>query len=182
MQLLELSEYIKEMGYTPEQVQDFYPTPGSLSTTMYYTGINPFTEEKVYVPNDQKEKNMQRALLQFKIPENYNIVKEALIKAQREDLIGFDKKSLIPPRPIKANTNAKFSRNKNSKVTASKTTSKASSKLLQNCPKTASKPLQKLIQQTIRVKNKKAYMATNSFVAIYAFLILVTYLFNFIKP
>ncbi|MCB2311021.1 YgiQ family radical SAM protein [Clostridium tagluense] len=112
---IKLSEYIKEMGYTPEQVQDFYPTPGSLSTTIYYTGINPFTKEKVYVPNEQKEKNMQRALLQFKNPENYNLVKEALIKAHREDLIGFDKKSLIPPRPLKISGNTKFSRSKNYK-------------------------------------------------------------------
>ncbi|MCB2290457.1 YgiQ family radical SAM protein [Clostridium sp. CS001] len=111
---IKLSEYIKEMGYTPEQVQDFYPTPGSLSTTIYYTGINPFTKEKVYVPNDQNEKNMQRALLQFKNPENYNVVKTALIKAQREDLIGFDKKSLIPPRPMKLTT-SKFSRNSKGK-------------------------------------------------------------------
>ncbi|MFT5875180.1 MAG: putative radical SAM protein YgiQ [Clostridium sp.] len=133
---IKLSEYIKEMGYTPEQVQDFYPTPGSLSTTMYYTGINPFTKEKVYVPNDQKEKNMQRALLQFKNPENYNIVKEALIKAHREDLIGFDKKSLIPPRPMKTNTNSKFPRKKNSKVSFSKTTSKSASETVSD---TASK-------------------------------------------
>ncbi len=126
---IKLSEYIKEMGYTPEQVQDFYPTPGSLSTTIYYTGINPFTKEKVYVPSDQKEKNMQRALLQFKNPENYNVVKAALVKAQREDLIGFDKKSLIPPRPIKANTNSKFSKNKNSKVTTPKVASKTPSKI-----------------------------------------------------
>ncbi|MCB2292886.1 YgiQ family radical SAM protein [Clostridium algoriphilum] len=118
---IKLSEYIKEMGYTPEQVQDFYPTPGSLSTTIYYTGINPFTGEKVYVPNEQKEKNMQRALLQFKNPENYSIVKEALVKAHREDLIGFDKKSLIPPRPLKTNTNSKFSKRKHSKASAPKT-------------------------------------------------------------
>jgi uncharacterized radical SAM protein YgiQ len=110
---IKLSEYIKEMGYTPEQVQDFYPTPGSLSTTIYYTGINPFTKEQVYVANDQNEKNMQRALLQFKNPENYNVVKAALVKAQREDLIGFDKKSLIPPRPMKLTTTSKFSRNNN---------------------------------------------------------------------
>ncbi|MFL0268491.1 YgiQ family radical SAM protein [Candidatus Clostridium radicumherbarum] len=94
---IELALYIKEMGYTPEQVQDFYPTPGSLSTTIYYTGINPFTNEKVYVPKEQKEKNMQRALLQYRLPHNYKIVKEALIKANREDLIGYDKKCLIPP-------------------------------------------------------------------------------------
>ncbi|MBK5241547.1 YgiQ family radical SAM protein [Clostridium sp.] len=115
---IKLSEYIKEMGYTPEQVQDFYPTPGSLSTTIYYTGINPFTKETVYVPTAQKEKNMQRALLQFKNPENYNIVKEALTIAHREDLIGFDKKSLIPPRPMK--TNAKFKGVKNSKRSVAK--------------------------------------------------------------
>lgn len=95
---IELALYIKEMGYTPEQVQDFYPTPGSLSTTIYYTGINPFTKEKVYVPRDQKEKSMQRALLQFNVPENYNLVREALIKAHREDLIGYGTKCLIPPR------------------------------------------------------------------------------------
>ena len=163
---IKLSEYINEMGYTPEQVQDFYPTPGSLSTTIYYTGINPFTKEKVYVPNDQKEKNMQRALLQFKNPENYNIVKAALLKAQREDLIGFDKKSLIPPRPIKANTNAKFSRNKTSKVTASsvtsknapkttsETVSKTTSKIaLKTAPKTTSKPTSKV--NTRNNKGKK---------------------------
>lgn len=100
---IELAEYIKKMGYTPEQVQDFYPTPGSLSTTMYYTGINPITNEKVYVPKAQHEKNMQRALLQFAKEENYNLVKEALIKAHREDLIGFGKDCLIPPRLIRKN-------------------------------------------------------------------------------
>jgi uncharacterized radical SAM protein YgiQ len=94
---IELALYIKDMGYTPEQVQDFYPTPGSISTTMYYTGFNPITGEKVYVPKDPKEKNMQRALLQFKKPENYNLVREALIKANREDLIGHGKNCLIPP-------------------------------------------------------------------------------------
>lgn len=98
---IELALYIKEMGYTPEQVQDFYPTPGSLSTTIYYTGINPFTKEEVYVPKNQREKNMQRALMQYNLPQNYSLVKEALIKANREDLIGFDKKCLIPPRPPK---------------------------------------------------------------------------------
>lgn len=93
---VELAEYIKHMGYTPEQVQDFYPTPGSLSTAMYYTGINPLTNEKVYVPKTQKEKNMQRALLQFSVPKNYKLVKEALIKTHREDLIGSGPKCLIP--------------------------------------------------------------------------------------
>lgn len=96
---IELALYIKEMGYTPEQVQDFYPTPGSLSTTMYYTGIDPMTGEKVYVPKKQHEKNMQRALLQFTKPENYKLVKEALLSAHREDLIGGGPNCLIPASP-----------------------------------------------------------------------------------
>ncbi|MHC1720272.1 MAG: YgiQ family radical SAM protein [Clostridiaceae bacterium] len=98
---IELALYIKEMGYMPEQVQDFYPTPGSLSTTMYYTGINPLTEEEVYIPRTQKEKNMQRALLQYSLPSNYQLVRDALIAAHREDLIGKGKHCLIsdvPPR------------------------------------------------------------------------------------
>lgn len=104
---VELSEYIKEMGYTPEQVQDFYPTPGSLSTTMYYTGINPFTGEEVYIPKEQHEKQLQRALLQFNVPSNYKYVKEALIKAHREDLIGSGKKCLISHRQPSINHKSK---------------------------------------------------------------------------
>ena len=98
---IELAEYIKTMGHMPEQVQDFYPTPGSLSTTIYYTGINPITEKEVYVPKEHKEKSMQRALLQFQNPENHTLVKNALIKANRSDLIGFGPNCLIAPRPIK---------------------------------------------------------------------------------
>ncbi|WP_461613731.1 YgiQ family radical SAM protein [Clostridium sp. Marseille-QA1073] len=98
---IELAEYIKTMGHMPEQVQDFYPTPGSLSTTIYYTGINPITEKEVYVPKEHKEKSMQRALLQFQNPENHALVKSALIKANRSDLIGFGSNCLIAPRPIK---------------------------------------------------------------------------------
>lgn len=94
---IELAEYIRDMGYNPEQVQDFYPTPGSLSTAMYYTGINPLTDKKVYVPKSIEEKSMQRALLQFRNPKNYWLVYKALMKAGRDDLIGHDKKSLIPP-------------------------------------------------------------------------------------
>ena len=107
---IELAMYIKQMGYTPEQVQDFYPTPGSLSTTIYYTGINPITGEKVYTPKTQEEKNMQRALLQFKVPKNYDLVKRALIKAHREDLIGTGKDCLIPKQPPrkKKNNNHKY--------------------------------------------------------------------------
>ena len=97
---IELAEYVRDLGYIPEQVQDFYPTPGTVSTCMYYTGINPHTMEKVYVPKSAKEKNMQRALIQYKNPENYDLVKEALIKEKRQDLIGFGEKCLIPPRKI----------------------------------------------------------------------------------
>ncbi|MBV4424717.1 YgiQ family radical SAM protein [Clostridium tyrobutyricum] len=102
---IELALYIKNMGYIPEQVQDFYPTPGSLSTTMYYTGINPLTNKKVYVPKTQEEKNMQRALLQFSIPKNYRLVKKALIEADRRDLIGKGRNCLIPEFMPKKNFN-----------------------------------------------------------------------------
>lgn len=115
---IELALYIKKMGYMPEQVQDFYPTPGSLSTTIYYTGVNPLTGEKVYVPKNGREKSMQRALLQFHNPKNYDLVKEALIKAGREDLIGNGKNCLIPyHKPRVQNDNAKKHSSKQSKKT-----------------------------------------------------------------
>ena len=101
---VKLAEYIRDMGYNPEQVQDFYPTPSTLSTVMYYTGLNPRTMEKVYVPTDPHEKAMQRALIQYRDPKNYYLVREALLKAHREDLIGSGPKCLIravPPRPGK---------------------------------------------------------------------------------
>ncbi|QLY80962.1 YgiQ family radical SAM protein [Clostridium intestinale] len=98
---IELALYVKEMGYNPEQIQDFYPTPGSLSTTIYYTGVNPLTGEKVYTPKTQEEKDMQRALIQYRVPKNYKLVKNALMKAGREDLIGNGPKYLIPPVPPK---------------------------------------------------------------------------------
>lgn len=95
---VKLAEYVRDMGFTPEQVQDFYPTPSTMSTCMYYTGIDPRTGKKVYVPKTTKEKAMQRALLQYKNLENCDLVKEALLLAGRKDLIGFDKKCLIRPR------------------------------------------------------------------------------------
>ena len=101
---VELAEYIRDMGYNPEQVQDFYPTPSTLSTVMYYTGLDPRTMEKVYVPTDPHEKAMQRALIQYRNPKNHYLVREALIAAHREDLIGSSPKCLIravPPRPGK---------------------------------------------------------------------------------
>ena len=97
---IELAEYIKDLGYMPEQVQDFYPTPSTLSTCMYYTGLDPATMDKVYTPVSHHEKAMQRALIQYRNPENYELVKEALIKNGRTDLIGFGPKCLIPPRNI----------------------------------------------------------------------------------
>ena len=84
----------------PEQVQDFYPTPSTISTVMYCTGIDPRTGEKVYVAKNPHEKAMQRALMQYKKPENYGLVREALRLVHREDLIGFDKRCLIPPRKM----------------------------------------------------------------------------------
>ena len=98
---VELAEYLREWGYMPEQVQDFYPTPSTISTCMYYTGVDPRNMEKVYVTKNPHEKAMQRALIQYMNPKNYPLVKEALIKAGRTDLIGFDKKCLIKPRQIK---------------------------------------------------------------------------------
>jgi len=95
---VELAEYLRDIGYHPEQVQDFYPTPGTLATCMFYTGLDPRTMEKVYVPRSPKEKNMQRALLQYRRPENYELVYEALMKAGRKDLIGYGPKCLIRPK------------------------------------------------------------------------------------
>ena len=93
-----LAEYLRDLGYVPQQVQDFYPTPSTISTCMYYTGLDPRTMEKVYVPKNQKEKAMQRALIQFRNPKNYDLVVTALETAGRTDLIGYDKKCLIRPK------------------------------------------------------------------------------------
>lgn len=98
---VELAEAVRDMGYMPEQVQDFYPTPSTMSTCMFYTGVDPRTMKPVYVPRDPHEKAMQRALIQYRKPENYKLVKEALHKAGREDLIGYGPKCLIRPVPPK---------------------------------------------------------------------------------
>ena len=95
---IELAEYLRDLGYMPEQVQDFYPTPSTISTCMYYTGLDPRTMEPVYVPVNPHEKAMQRALIQYRNPKNYELVEEALKKAGRTDLIGYDRKCLIRPR------------------------------------------------------------------------------------
>ena len=95
---VELAEYLRDLGYMPEQVQDFYPTPSTMSTVMYYTELDPRDLKPVYVCKNPHEKAMQRALIQYRNPKNFELVKEALLKAGREDLIGFDKKCLIRPR------------------------------------------------------------------------------------
>ncbi len=99
---VELAEYVRDLGYMPEQVQDFYPTPSTLSTVMYYTGIDPRDGKPVYVCRDPHEKAMQRALIQYRDPKNYDLVREALLKSGRGDLIGFDSKCLIRPRKMAA--------------------------------------------------------------------------------
>ena len=95
---IELAEYLRDIHHQPKQVQDFYPTPGTLSTAMYYTGLDPRDLSSVYVAKTPKEKAMQRALMQYKNPKNYDLVYEALVNAGRKDLIGYDKKCLIKPK------------------------------------------------------------------------------------
>ena len=95
---VELAEYLRDLGYMPEQVQDFYPTPSTISTCMYYTGVDPRTMKPVYVPKNPHEKAMQRALIQYRNPQNYDIVLEALKKAGRMDLVGYDKHCLLRPK------------------------------------------------------------------------------------
>ena len=104
---VELAEYCRDLGYMPEQVQDFYPTPSTLSTCMYYTGVDPRTMQKVYVPKSPHEKAMQRALIQYRNPELYDLVIEALHKAGRSDLIGFGPKCLVRPRQMRGSGNDK---------------------------------------------------------------------------
>ncbi len=94
---IELAKFLKKEGLHPEQVQDFYPTPGTVSTCMFYTGLDPYTMEEVYVPRTPREKAEQRALLQYYKPENHRIVHDALRKAGRHDLIGTGKNCLVTP-------------------------------------------------------------------------------------
>lgn len=98
---VKLAEYVRDLGFTPEQVQDFYPTPSTLSTCMYYTGINPLDGKSVYVPKDPHEKAIQRALMQYKNPANRKLVLEGLQRAGRMDLVGFGPKCLIRPEKEK---------------------------------------------------------------------------------
>ena len=99
---VELAVFLKKHNIRPEQVQDFYPTPGTISTAMFWTGLNPYTMEPVFVPRTPEEKRMQRALLQYFKPDNHDIVEKALIMAKRRDLIGTGKDCLIAPSPQRA--------------------------------------------------------------------------------
>ena len=107
---VEMALWLKKWGYSPEQVQDFDPTPGTISTAMYYTGIHPLTMKKVEVTTDYREKQMQRALWQYKNPKNASLVREALRRAGREDLIGYTEGCLIRPAFGEGTKNRQISR------------------------------------------------------------------------
>ena len=107
---VELAEYLRDLGYMPEQVQDFYPTPSTISTCMYYTGVDPRDMKPVYVPKNPHEKAMQRALIQYRNPKNYELVLEALKKADRMDLVGYDKHCLIRPKRSEAGKERSYSK------------------------------------------------------------------------
>ncbi len=117
---VKLAEYLRDLGYMPEQVQDFYPTPSTISTCMYYTGLDPRTMKEVYTPKSPHEKAMQRALIQYRNPKNYDLVLEALKIAGREDLIGYDKHCLIRPRTVKDGVKAGIKTGTKKEVTSGK--------------------------------------------------------------
>lgn len=118
---IELAEYVRDLGYMPEQVQDFYPTPSTLSTCMYYTGVDPRDMSPVYVPKNPHEKAMQRALIQYRDPQNYELVLEALRKGGRMDLVGYEKRCLIRPKKDLKFESERASGEKNKKKRTKKT-------------------------------------------------------------
>ena len=148
---IKLAEYLRDINYMPEQVQDFYPTPGTLSTTMFYTGLDPLTMKEVYVPKTKHEKAMQRALLQYKDPKKYTLVYEALVEAKREDLIGFGPKCLIKPRKGENNFEGK-KRTLNSKGKFQK--EKTDTKNLKSRPKVNDKKVKS--KDDFKNKSKKS--------------------------
>ena len=153
---VELALYLKELGLNPEQVQDFYPTPGTASTVMYYTGINPLDGKRVYAPDDYREKLMQRALLQYRKPENRNLVREALAKAGREDLIGFEGKCLVKPD---LRVGSEYFERQNAKTQSARKSSakgKPQGKVLQKNKEKTNKNTRKITQKTDtkRAKNR----------------------------
>ncbi|SDZ81075.1 uncharacterized radical SAM protein YgiQ [Pseudobutyrivibrio sp. ACV-2] len=153
-----LAEYLRDHHLSPEQVQDFYPTPSTISTTMYYTEIDPRDMKPVYVCKNPHEKAMQRALIQYKRPENYDLVKEALVKAGRDDLIGFGDECLIPPRKIKGKEYRKTdSKPQNAKTHSSKPQDSKQTKLnsSNNKNKTARNNSGKQSKVNERTKNRR---------------------------
>ena len=124
---VEMALWLKKWGYSPEQVQDFYPTPGTISTVMYYTGIHPMTGKRVYVTTDYHEKQLQRALLQFSRPENANLVREALRRVGREDLIGNTPDCLIRPA-FAQGAKSRYDGDRNQKQKITKRVSKGAAK------------------------------------------------------
>ncbi len=136
---VEMALWLKKWGYLPEQVQDFYPTPGTISTVMYYTGINPMTGKSVYVTTDYHEKQLQRALLQFSRPENAGLVREALKKAGREELIGVGKECLVRPA-FREGTNTRYQpREKTKQTRGTSKTQKRPHEFVKNKPKKSEK-------------------------------------------
>ena len=135
---VELAEFLRDLGYMPEQVQDFYPTPSTISTCMYYTGVDPRNMQPVYVAVNPHEKAMQRALIQYRNPKNYDLVYEALVKAGRTDLIGFDKKCLIRPRQGEYKNHGRDQRKAAEKPVKKKTIRNVHNKKSSGAKKTAS--------------------------------------------
>ena len=134
---VELAEFLRDLGYMPEQVQDFYPTPSTISTCMYYTGVDPRNMQPVYVAVNPHEKAMQRALIQYRNPKNYDLVYEALVKAGRTDLIGFDKKCLIRPRQGEYKNHGRDQRKTSEKPVKKKTIRNVHNKKSSGAKKTA---------------------------------------------
>lgn len=152
---IELAEYLRDLGYMPEQVQDFYPTPATISTCMYYTGLDPATLEPVYVTTNPHEKAMQRALIQYRNPKNYDLVYEALMKADRKDLIGFDKKCLIKPRrAFKTSSNNTSSQNTDGKSYHKKADDKKTFGSKNSPKKSTGNTKKKAIRNVHKKKNK----------------------------
>lgn len=158
-----LAESVRDMGYMPEQVQDFYPTPSTISTCMYYTGLDPRTMEPVYVPETYHEKAMQRALIQYRDPANYKLVKEALLTAGREDLIGFDRTHcLIPPRQLSRKPKAgETKRSSESKGNSGAAKAGGKSSISKNSAKQSdrqsSKPTNNKTTKTKKTTNNKSW-------------------------
>lgn len=155
-----LAEYLRDLGYMPEQVQDFYPTPSTISTCMYYTGYDPRTMKEVYVPTNPHEKAMQRALIQYRNPKNYDLVHEALMKAHREDLIGFGKECLIKPRKGIGTHGKTFDKNGNDKNSKNKNVKNFRSNNSNNADKSNKKNSKSNIPKKKTIRNVHKHTST----------------------